>query len=479
MTRLIAILLCAVALSAQAGITGYPCYRTMPEMEAAMDSLVATYPHLARITNVGTTIEGRTIRGVVLSSIAAPGPKYAVMLNGGIHANEMGPSEFLTMFAERLCAGYATNGDYRYALDWSEIHIIPVVSVDSRLRVDTQGPLYDYRNNMHDLGCSLTNGVNLNRNFPWDWNYGTNGIQYSTEPCNNLFSGETAASEPETQAYTNHVWKLFGDHRGPGESTTVSNTVSGLLLDLHTQAATLLFYRTWSNAVAPNVNEFTSLARKGRHYTGYSLQGAGTSLGMSAGTVKNWAFGELGVPTMTWEFGLIGKFDCANYANHVLTANLPAFEYMIRAGRQPFKEAAAPEIVGLTVTVGTSNVLTISGSATDVRNAEDPSQDITGVRCSIGLPPWHEGATTGTIPHTKTATGVATFSGTVDASALPGGEYVLYADASDGTHGSGVTSAAIFTIIGDEDPPPPTATTIRGDSTALRGVAEAWRGIAQ
>lgn len=474
MHRLLASLTLILAFSANSGIVGYNCFRTVPETLASMTNLVNAYPDLARFTNVGYTIEGREILGLVISKQQSHGPKYPVLLTGAIHANEMGPSELLMQFAEQACASYATNGNYRYSLDYSELHIIPIVSVDSRLHVDAEGPQRPYRNNMRELGC-ITNGININRNFPYDWNWGVDGVQYSTEICNDLYSGEYPSSEPETQAITNYVNNLFPDVRGPLQTDSVSNSITGLILDVHTEAAAVLFYLAWSNAPNPNYNQFLSLARKGRHYTGYGIN----TLAQSAGTFKRTGFGIWGVPTFTWELGLLGKKDCANFTSHVIPANIPAWEYMIRAGRRPFMEAAAPEIYNLAVSVSTNKVLTITGNATDTRNAEDPSQNITGVRYSISLPPWHSNAFTNAATFTVTGTGTATFTATYDASSLPGGEYVVYADAADGTHGWGVTSGSIFTITDDgSEPTPPTSYasgTIRGAASAIRGKPSSWR----
>jgi hypothetical protein len=119
--------------------------------------------------------------------------------------------------------------------------------------------------------------------------------------------------------------------------------------------------------------------------------------------------------------------------------------------------------------------LTISGAATDSNNDAATDHDIAGIRYSIGLPTWHSGATPGSLSYTKTTTGNATFTGTVDVSALPGGDYVVYADATDTSDPTtyGITSAAVFTI--DGDPPVTSVAVLRGNAAAIRGNSAAWR----
>lgn len=462
-----------------AGIAGYPCYLTVDEMNAEMASIVADYPNLARMTNVGTSKLGEQINGIVLTSSSSPGPKYPVLLTAGVHPDELSPCTFLLVLAREACAAYATNGySYRYILDYSEVHIIPCVGVDTRRLVDANGdggPTSNvYRKN---------NGVNLNRNFPFTWGWGTNGVAWSDDPADLNYYGTGPASEPEVAAITNYYTKLWADRRGPTENDAAPSDTEGLFIDIHTQAQTINYWPGFTNATAPNETQLLSITRKGRAYTGYQINGA-TGNSSTAGTSHQDVYGNLGVPAFTWEFGVAGQVDCNNYASHVIPTNLPAFRFMLRlGGRRPYLEPKAPEVTSLVVNVvtnGATRELQISGTADDTKNDLNSDHDIDDVEYSISLPPWHSNALTNSATITKTATGKANFSATYDASSLSPGEYVLYASASDvsDTYNYGVTTATLFTIDGEPtEPPPPTSGSgiLRAAPGALRGSASNWR----
>ena len=55
-----------------------------------------------------------------------------------------------------------------------------------------------HRKNRKDTGCGegTNRGVDINRNFGFNW--GTNDLGSSPEPCSPIYRGESAFSEPET-----------------------------------------------------------------------------------------------------------------------------------------------------------------------------------------------------------------------------------------------------------------------------------------
>jgi predicted deacylase len=473
-----------LALPVRATVSGYPCFKTVDELYAEMTNIVSSYPSLARLTNVGTTKLGEQMLGIVITGTNSE-TKYPVMLTAGVHPDEISPSDFLLVLAREACASYATNGySYRYILNFNEIHIIPIVGIDTRRLVDANGDGGPSNRNLY----RTNNGVNLNRNFPTTWHWGTNGVQYSDDPTSLSYAGIGPASEPEVAAITNYMHQIFTDVRDDDEIDAAPLDASGLFIDIHTEAQTVNYWRGVTNATGPNEAQLLSLARKARHYTGYQINGdTGGASGASgsSGTASAEGYGHFGVPSFTWEFGEVGKVDCANYTSHVLPTNLPAFRYMLRVGgRRPYLEPKAPELTSLAVTVttnGSTRELQITGSADDTRNDAAPDHNISQVRYAIGYPTWHASAVTNAATVTATATGKANFSATYDASALSPGEYVLYAAASDtsDTANYGVQSAALFTIDGEPvdppDPPPTGSGQMRAAPGALRGTPSAWR----
>jgi predicted deacylase len=124
---------------------------------------------------IGETYEGRDI---IICKFGNPN-NPAVLWDGSLHGWEDMGTETMYYLAEWLLSSsdsMASNiRQNNYVL------FIPVVNVDSEVR-----------ENRNFESCS--NGVDLNRNFKKGWSYSSCG----TYP--NTFHGDSAASEPETQA---------------------------------------------------------------------------------------------------------------------------------------------------------------------------------------------------------------------------------------------------------------------------------------
>ena len=63
-----------------------------------------------------------------------------------------------------------------------------------------------HRKNRRNTNCGngTTRGVDLNRNFGYEW--GANNTGSSPDPCSDVYRGESAFSEPETQAVRILFW---------------------------------------------------------------------------------------------------------------------------------------------------------------------------------------------------------------------------------------------------------------------------------
>lgn len=55
-------------------------------MESFLTQLQAAYPTLSSLVNVGTTIEGRNITGIIISGSGDASTKPAFLMNGCQHA---------------------------------------------------------------------------------------------------------------------------------------------------------------------------------------------------------------------------------------------------------------------------------------------------------------------------------------------------------------------------------------------------------
>lgn len=150
---------------------------------AELNQLQQEFPQLIELGVCGRTVEGREI----YSLKAGYGKPYLGLI-GAVHPGEAGP-ELIVSALRRLLQ------EHPETLDGKSIVAIPSVNIDQREKLAQGNPWYLRVN---------TAGVDLNRNFPADWevvakNYGLS----SDEPGSMTYRGTSPGSEPETQAVIN------------------------------------------------------------------------------------------------------------------------------------------------------------------------------------------------------------------------------------------------------------------------------------
>lgn len=147
---------------------------------AAIAALQAKHPEMVQVETVGHTVRRRPIQAVRVGS-----GKRVVALVGAVHSGESGP-ELILPALEALLAQHAP------LLSKIAVLAVPEVNADERER-EVEGVPWYLRTN--------ANGVDINRNFPVDWDtteYGY-GLE-SSDPDASTYRGAAPASEPETQA---------------------------------------------------------------------------------------------------------------------------------------------------------------------------------------------------------------------------------------------------------------------------------------
>lgn len=168
-------------------------YMDLAAVNAYVDTLIALRPDLAQLINIGTTIEGRPIRGLRITG-AGGGTKPGILYWGGQHAREWITVPVVLYFADKLIREYDTDGGIRELVDRCEWFIIPVMNPDGYSYTWTNQRLW--RKNRRDNGDG-TFGVDLNRNWG---GAGWGGAGSSGSTSNETYRGTAPFSEPETQA---------------------------------------------------------------------------------------------------------------------------------------------------------------------------------------------------------------------------------------------------------------------------------------
>lgn len=156
------------------------------KVDSEMERIANEHPEVATVKVVGHTALGRPIK-----AIRAGRSQRCVALVGAIHAGESGPELIIPAIERMLKENVAS-------LEKVSVVAIPELNIDRREMLVVNGVPWYIRTN--------ANGVDLNRNFPanWDAVNVSYGMDSSDSFCT-VYKGPGAASEPETRAVIDWV----------------------------------------------------------------------------------------------------------------------------------------------------------------------------------------------------------------------------------------------------------------------------------
>ncbi|XP_052815835.1 carboxypeptidase B-like [Mya arenaria] len=151
----------------------------------------------AELFTIGQSYENRNLTGIRIFS-TVPGVRKKIFIDGAIHAREWISPAAINYLIDKLV--YTAPADIIVLLARYEIYLIPVLNPDGYEFSHTNTRMW--RKNRNPRMSASCPGVDLNRNFPHQWNPAIGG---STNPCTDTYSGNNAASEPETQALVTYL----------------------------------------------------------------------------------------------------------------------------------------------------------------------------------------------------------------------------------------------------------------------------------
>jgi len=171
----------------------FDAYKTYDQINAYLQTLADLRPDIATVITIGTSIEGRTIKGLEITG-AAPGPDVrGVLFNGCQHSREWVASMATTYIADQLIRLHGSDPAITQLVDSTIFYVLPVVNVDGFVYTWTTNRLW--RKNRRNNGNG-TFGIDLNRNWSYEWG----GVGSSGDPNSDLYRGTAPFSEPETAA---------------------------------------------------------------------------------------------------------------------------------------------------------------------------------------------------------------------------------------------------------------------------------------
>jgi hypothetical protein len=202
-------------------------YKNPKMSRQLLEAYAARFPRLTRVVEIGHSHEGRAISGLVIGRPRKDGrPKPSIFLNGAHHGNEPMSVEFVFDTIQRLLEHHKKPRIRRW-LDTFEIWAFPVINPDG-LHAFLEETWRTGRKNGRDLDHDgvreRLEGVDLNRNYPFQWGaLGEKGSKSDTRSP--WYRGEGPATEPEIKA----VMKLAHEERFAAALTFHTGTVKLLV----------------------------------------------------------------------------------------------------------------------------------------------------------------------------------------------------------------------------------------------------------
>lgn len=170
----------------------FATYRSLAEINARIDALVAAFPALATVSTIGTSIQSRPIRMVRVTGPGSTSNRPAFIIQSNQHAREWVTPHASMFILDRFLETYATDARIRNIVDNIDFYVIPNVNPDGYEYSRTTNN--QWRKNRRDNPGSC-DGVDLNRNWGFQWGIDNTGSSGST--CSETYRGPAAWSEPE------------------------------------------------------------------------------------------------------------------------------------------------------------------------------------------------------------------------------------------------------------------------------------------
>lgn len=303
-------------------------YHNFSELTAVLEQISRENPDIVRLESVAKTIEGRDIWAVRLSAGSkAADEKPAVIYMGGHHAREHLSVEVPILFLKHLVKEYRSNNSRIVSLlNNRDIHIIPVVNPDG-MEYDIKDGKYKMWRKNRSRNSDGTYGVDLNRNYGYQW--GTGGS--SSNPSSDTFKGPQAFSEIETQAIKNYVER----HQN-----------ISILLSFHTYSELILY--PWGHKydgleIVRDKQVHEAMAKKMAEWNRYTPKQS-SGLYIASGDTTDWSYGVHKIISFTFELdptnngvGGGGFYPGAGIIQSVFEKNLEPCLYLLEYADNPYR----------------------------------------------------------------------------------------------------------------------------------------------
>jgi carboxypeptidase T len=261
-------------------------FRTFAEIEQTLNHLASRFPHIvSEPFSIGQSDEGRDIWAIRLSdnpNSYEPSEPTA-WFDALHHAREVMSGESLLLFAEWLATSYSTDQTVARLIDSRNILLIPCVNSDgyeyNRQQHPNGGGLW--RKNRRPYGDGKRYGVDLNRNYGWEFRYDID------DPASNNYQGIAHFSENETAAIRDLLVQ---------QTPTMS-------ISVHTYGNEWMYPWGYTNLITPDNNIFYHYASQMVDTNGYIADTAWNLYGTTRGASDDYHYGKHHSIAFTVEIG--------------------------------------------------------------------------------------------------------------------------------------------------------------------------------
>ncbi|NIO49933.1 MAG: hypothetical protein GTN73_10960 [Candidatus Aminicenantes bacterium] len=305
-------------VSLQEGLNGR--YHSYAELERDLLALQDSYSHIARVIDLGDSLEGRNIYALKISDNVYQDEQEAELLFVGCHhAREWISVEVPFLLGKYLVENYETNTQVKDLVDQCEIWIVPLLNPDG-LEYSIHFYRYWRKNRRDNRDGSF--GIDLNRNYSYNWGFDDEGS--SPFPSSSVYRGPSAFSEPETQV----MRALFEERNFQA------------VISYHSYSQVILYPWGYTNQPTAEDQLLDQIAADmsglmlSVNGTIYQYGQAGAELYLTNGGMIDWTFGTYNIPSYTIELPPIdedhgGFFNAEEDIQPIFNENLPAMLYLI------------------------------------------------------------------------------------------------------------------------------------------------------
>ena len=276
-------------------------YYSYDQLTDLMEELHTKNPNIFSFYSIGKTYEGRDLWvGQITNISSVETEKPEVLYYGGIHGNEPLGYQAVIYSMKSIVENYSTpyvnqsfTNRIKTIVDSTILYFIPMMNPDGI----EAGSRKNRQPNQCLFGNTLFKGVDLNRNFPYEWDafdqhpfqyrYGRFNLQdFLKQPIRFLLRNFPLCFFPTTVKYPmldleSLVPLLHGGHyRGPEPlsenetqafSTFIDDHQIRMSIDYHSSGKKILYPWGWTKDNAPDEPLFLSVAANISKINGYDI----------------------------------------------------------------------------------------------------------------------------------------------------------------------------------------------------------------